>query len=57
MTRLALNQGQRGTSVCDYQDGMLITPTGIPYGKQTGPHIVLIDGNGKHEEGKAPSSE
>ncbi len=37
--------------------GMLITPTGIPYEKLTESHIVFIDGNGKHEEGKLPSSE
>lgn len=39
MTRLGLNQGTAGNVSVRYQDGMLITPTGIPYGglsKQTG---------------------
>ncbi len=37
--------------------GMLITPTGIPYEKLTESHIVWIDANGQHEQGKLPSSE
>ena len=57
MTRLGLNQGTAGNVSVRYQDGMLITPTGIPYEKLTESHIVFIDGNGKHEEGKLPSSE
>ena len=40
-----------------YQDGMLITPTGIPYDKLTESHIVYINAEGQHEEGKLPSSE
>ena len=42
MTRLGLNQGTAGNVSVRYKDGMLITPTGK---------------NGKHEEGKLPSSE
>ena len=57
MTRLGLNQGTAGNVSVRYQDGMLITPTGITYEKLTESHIVFIDGNGKHEEGKLPSSE
>ena len=57
MTRLGLNQVTSGNVSVRYQDGMLITPTGIPYEKLTESHIVFIDGNGKHEEGKLPSSE
>lgn len=52
MTRLGLNQEPAGNVSVRYQDGMLITPTGIPYEKLTESHIVFIDGNGKHEEGK-----
>lgn len=36
---------------------MLITPTGIPYEKLTESHIVFIDADGQHEQGKLPSSE
>lgn len=45
MTRLGLNQGTAGNVSVRYQDGMLITPTGIPYEKLTESHIVFIDGN------------
>lgn len=36
MTRLGLNQGTAGNVSVRYQDGMLITPTGIPYRKTDG---------------------
>ncbi|TKI06965.1 L-fuculose-phosphate aldolase [Martelella alba] len=57
MTRLGLNQGTAGNVSVRYRDGMLITPTGIPYEKLTESHIVYIDADGRHEEGKLPSSE
>ena len=57
MTRLGLNQGTAGNVSVRYQDGMLITPTGTPYEQMTEESIVFVDGNGKHEEGKLPSSE
>ncbi|EON89862.1 MULTISPECIES: L-fuculose-phosphate aldolase [Plesiomonas] len=57
MTRLGLNQGTAGNVSVRYRDGMLITPTGIPYEQLTEDHIVYIDGNGQHEAGKLPSSE
>ncbi|TLV04894.1 L-fuculose-phosphate aldolase [Klebsiella indica] len=57
MTRLGLNQGTAGNVSVRYRDGMLITPTGIPYEKLTESHIVYIDTDGRHEEGKLPSSE
>jgi L-fuculose-phosphate aldolase len=36
---------------------MLITPTGIPYERLTEESIVYVDADGRHEEGKLPSSE
>ena len=42
MTRLGLNQGTAGNVSVRYQDGMLITPTGIPYEKLTESHVVYI---------------
>lgn len=57
MTRLGLNQGTAGNISVRYRDGMLITPTGIPYEKLTEEQIVYIDASGHHEEGKLPSSE
>ena len=57
MTRLGLNQGTAGNVSVRYQDGMLITPTGTPYEQMTEDSIVYVDKDGKHEEGKRPSSE
>lgn len=57
MTRLGLNQGTAGNISARYDNGMLITPTGIPYEKLTENHIVYVDAQGRHEEGKLPSSE
>ncbi|UMX51886.1 class II aldolase/adducin family protein [Escherichia coli] len=34
------------------KNGMLITPSGIPYERMTENMIVYVDGNGKYEEGK-----
>lgn len=57
MTRLGLNQGTAGNVSVRYKDGMLITPTGMPYEMMTHENIVYVDDNGKHEDGKLPSSE
>lgn len=57
MTRLGLNQGTAGNVSVRYRDGMLITPTGRPYESLVEDDIVYVSGDGKHEEGKLPSSE
>ncbi|WP_086981342.1 L-fuculose-phosphate aldolase [Vibrio aphrogenes] len=57
MTRLGLNQGTAGNVSVRYEQGMLITPTGIPYDKLTPEHIVYVTEDGQFEEGKLPSSE
>ena len=57
MTRLGLNQGTAGNISVRYGDGMLITPTGTPYELMKPENIVYVDKNGKHEDGKLPSSE
>lgn len=57
MTRLGLNQGTAGNVSARYQDGMLITPSGIPYERMTEQMIVYVDNDGKYEKGKLPSSE
>lgn len=57
MTRLGLNQGTAGNVSARYQDGFLITPSGIPYEKLTVAHIVYVDADGHYEAGKVPSSE
>ena len=57
MNQMGLNQGTAGNVSARFQDGMLITPTGIPYEQLTESHIVYIDNEGHFEEGKLPSSE
>ncbi|WP_022942608.1 L-fuculose-phosphate aldolase [Psychromonas hadalis] len=57
MTRLGLNQGTAGNVSVRYNDGMLITPTGIQYEKLTPEHIVYVSNEHEFEEGKIPSSE
>ena len=42
MTRLGLNQGTAGNVSVRYQDGMLITPTGIPYEKRRSRILSLL---------------
>ncbi len=57
MTRLGLNQGTAGNVSVRFDNGMLITPTGIPYEKLTPEHIVYIAEDDTFEEGKLLSSE
>ncbi|OLQ88312.1 L-fuculose phosphate aldolase [Vibrio panuliri] len=57
MNALGLNQGTSGNVSVRYQDGMLITPSGIPYHKLTPDMIVYVDDQGHAEAGKVPSSE
>ncbi|PTC04473.1 L-fuculose-phosphate aldolase [Vibrio mediterranei] len=57
MTRLGLNQGTAGNVSVRFDNGMLITPTGIAYDKLTPDHIVYVTHDGFFEEGKLPSSE
>lgn len=57
MTKLGLNQGTAGNISVRYQDGILITPTGMPYEQMTEQDIVFVSNQGQHEKGKLPSSE
>lgn len=57
MARLGLNQGTAGNISVRNENGMLITPSGIPYEKMTEDDIVYVDENGTFEVGKVPSSE
>ena len=57
MNRSGLNQGTAGNISYRYDDGMLITPTGIAYDQLTEDDIVYVDNNGNYEDDKAPSSE
>lgn len=57
MNALGLNQGTSGNVSVRYKEGMLITPSGIPYSKLTPEMIVYVDNDGRADEGKVPSSE
>ena len=51
MTSLGLNQGTAGNVSARYENGMLITPSGIPYERLTENMIVYVDNDGNYEPG------
>ncbi|MBD2786650.1 L-fuculose-phosphate aldolase [Xenorhabdus sp. DI] len=57
MNALGLNQGTSGNISARYQDGFLITPSGIAYEKLTPDHIVHVSYQGEYAADKVPSSE
>lgn len=57
MTKLGLNQGTAGNISIRFEEGMLITPSGMAYEKMQEDDIVYVDFNGNFEAGKIPSSE
>ncbi|KLI22157.1 L-fuculose phosphate aldolase [Brachyspira hyodysenteriae] len=57
MRKDGVNQGTSGNISLRYKDGMLITPTSMPYEIMTPDDIVFVDGNGNPEPNKKPSSE
>lgn len=57
MNALGLNQGTSGNVSVRYKEGMLITPSGIPYQKLTPDMIVYVDNTGYFDSDKVPSSE
>jgi L-fuculose-phosphate aldolase len=57
MSAMGLNQGTSGNISVRYENGMLITPTSVPYEHLSPDDIVFVDMNGHAEPGKVPSSE
>ncbi|MDC9589621.1 L-fuculose-phosphate aldolase [Xenorhabdus sp. XENO-10] len=57
MNSLGLNQGTSGNISARYQDGFLITPSGVPYEKLTPEQIVYVNNQGEYAVNKMPSSE
>ncbi|QKJ86221.1 Fuculose phosphate aldolase [Paramixta manurensis] len=57
MNQMGLNQGTSGNISVRFDEGMLITPTSVPYEKLREEDIVYVDAQGQHEAGKKPSSE
>lgn len=57
MSAMGLNQGTSGNISVRYQNGMLITPTSVPYEDLSPEDIVFVDEHGQADAGKNPSSE
>ena len=59
MSRSGLSPGRSGNVSCRWQDGMLITPTGMAYGDIRPRDVVLVDAKGEVADKKSrkPSSE
>jgi L-fuculose-phosphate aldolase len=57
MNALGINQGTSGNISVRHGEGMLITPTSVPYDAMTLEQIVFMDMNGAFIERQRPSSE
>ena len=57
MNHLGINQGSSGNISQRWEDGFLITPSGIAYDQLQPEDIVFIDKNGKSPPNTVPSSE
>ena len=57
MNRSGLNQGTSGNISLRYRDGLLITPTSLPYDQMTPDDIVFLGMDGRTEGQNKPSSE
>jgi L-fuculose-phosphate aldolase len=54
---LGINQGTSGNISLRHGDGMLITPSAVPYEAMTPEQIVLMDFDGGFDPGQKPSTE
>lgn len=57
MNALGINQGTSGNISVRHQDGLLLTPTSVPYEAMTPEQIVFMAMDGSHSPGRRPSSE
>jgi L-fuculose-phosphate aldolase len=57
MNAQGINQGSAGNISVRFEEGFLITPSGIQYEQLQPEHIVFIDMDGNSEDPLAPSSE
>src|ERR1700719_4053803 len=57
MNRLGINQGTSGNISLRHGDGMLITPTSVPYDTMQPDQIVFMKLDGSPDAGQRPSSE
>lgn len=57
MTTLGLNHGTSGNVSVRWEDGLLVTPSGLPYDAMTPDDIVHLRMDGTFEHPRVPSSE
>ncbi|MCK1475592.1 L-fuculose-phosphate aldolase [Bradyrhizobium sp. 197] len=57
MNALGINQGTSGNISVRHVDGLLITPTSVPYDAMTPDQIVFMGMDGSHAPSQKPSSE
>ena len=57
MNRSGINQGTSGNLSVRHEDGMLITPSGMPYSSLTPDDIAFVDAAAGHHGARLPSSE
>jgi L-fuculose-phosphate aldolase len=57
MNALGINQGTSGNISVRHGDGLLITPTSVPYESMTTDQIVFMGLDGSHAKDRRPSSE
>jgi L-fuculose-phosphate aldolase len=57
MSKTGINQGTSGNISVRWKDGLLITPSGLPYDDMTSADIVFMGMDGSYEHRLAPSSE
>jgi L-fuculose-phosphate aldolase len=57
MNELDINQGTSGNISLRHQDGLLITPTSVPYDQMRSEQIVFMGLDGSFAAGQKPSSE
>ena len=57
MNTLGINQGTSGNISLRHDDGLLITPTSVPYEAMQPEQIVFMQLDGSHDPSQRPSSE
>src|SRR3954451_20408331 len=57
MNAIGLNQSTSGNSSVRHVDGLLVTPTSVPYDAMTPDQIVFMTMDGSHAPSQKPSSE
>lgn len=57
MNREGINRGTSGNVSARWRDGLLITPSGVPYERLEPEGLVRLDLDGHHDASRKPSSE